>query len=218
VSLIAKVWGAAAPANSCPRPTEYAEALAGKAGLPARYLPAETAVRILHRVGASHDPEVGFIRDHREVWLIPLDDVNGAIHGWIMRGVRTKGFFSELLSPVVLGGFWNFQGFTFGKPIVLVEGIKDVLAVQRFYPYALAVLSARPTTNAITLLSKLTTRLVVIRDNDTAGADLVRKLRKSGLGFQIMDLVPPAGDPGDLFSPHTRGATEGFLRMATSIL
>ena len=197
----------------------YVEAAQGKPGLAIRYLDRPTSVALLQRwrrpEGLAQDPPaIGFMKAHPEFFLLPLDDVNGEIHGWILRSVVDKGFHSEYFTGLHTAGLWGFKGFAYGKPIVMVEGYKDVLAVQRFHPYALASLTGRVSHNLVEFLKKLTNRLVLIRDNDETGRRMARHLQDCGI--QTAVVTPPHKDAGDLFSPEYASQTDAFLRTAVA--
>lgn len=192
---------------------EYIEALSGKAGHPGRYADPKTTFRFLEQRPGSPDPFVRYLRSgHLSLFIVPLDDVNGSVHGWLVRSVDKRRFYSVMGTWAYVAGLWSFSNFTYGKTIVVVEGVKDALAVQRFYPYCLAMLTGAVSLNAIELVKRLTDRVLVIGDKDKGGDALRRRWKESGLN--VMSLPVPLKDPGDYFSRP--GVVEPFLKLVPS--
>jgi len=112
--------------------------------------------------------------------LIPCDDLSGRLWGLIVRTSDGK-FFKVFRNKLVVFGLANLGGFKFGEPLVLVEGVKDALAVSLFYPYVLAYLTAQPPKLLLQVISYLTDKVLVFVDNDRAGLQAAKNLQKRGL-------------------------------------
>lgn len=64
----------------------------------------------------------------------------------------------------------NFpKDFTYGTPIMIVEGNLDCDVVKELYPYTVATLTATLTNNQLNIITHLTNKVILAFDNDEAG-------------------------------------------------
>lgn len=98
----------------------------------------------------------------------------------VFRSLLTKDFMTITQPYTSLKnipfGLSNFYGrlngvtdFKYGMPIVLVEGLKDCLAMQSIYPFAIAMQTNRLNKGLRMVLKQITNNLVMLYDNDDAG-------------------------------------------------
>lgn len=209
--MIQELYDHSGPVSECLMP-DYREALSQKGGVQARWASSSVVTEFLQRHPGADAPLTRWIRGsgHYEIVLIPLDDLNGDVHGWVMRSNHNRGFYVDYDTCAFMAGLWNFTDFKFGTPIVIVEGVKDALAVQRFYPYCLSTITAAVTANTLAVLKCMTRRVVVVGDNDKGGRTLIKKFRDNG--FEVKSPKLPVKDPGTLFDPGKRKLVEPYLK------
>lgn len=111
-----------------------------------------------------------YFRDNPYSYLIPCDNYDGTTYGYVMRSVTGKEYRSVFNPGIEIQptfGWYDFKDFKKGTPIVLTEGVKDCLAIKRYYPHCLALLSCKTSNQIGELLSKVFTKKVLIGfDND----------------------------------------------------
>lgn len=95
------------------------------------------------------------------------------------------------------------EDFTYGTPLVIVEGNLDTDVMKQIYPYTLGALTANLTRNHIQLLGHLTNTVILAFDNDEAGHDgiesaLRRLPNMKVLKFNYKEDMKDAGDLIDL--------------------
>lgn len=129
-------------------------------------------------------------------WVVPCGTVSGNAMGYVVRGIDKHSYrmVKDPDAPQLLYGFQDFGGFVTGNPIVLCEGVKDAIYVKKMYPYTLALLGCGLMDNAVEILRRLTTRVVLALDNDSGGA-------KGGPG--VAGAVGPRGIRGLKRNPPT---------------
>lgn len=151
------------------------------------------------------------IREAGCLYVIPCDTFDSDFPlGYVMRGVGHKEY-SCVFAKSETGatfqptfGWYDFETFTSGMPIVVTEGIKDALYLKKHYPYTIAALSCKMSDSLCKLLSSLTKNVVIAFDSDTAGNTAAKtaatKLGKFGVNTKR--LVPPQElkDFGECFS------------------
>lgn len=162
-----------------------------------------------------------FFQECPILWMVPCDGPDGAILGFVLRGFRAKEYrtFAEKDTPQLMFGFHGFGDYQLGRPIVLVEGVKDQLSLARVYPYVLALLTSSVSVEAMQILGTLTRKIVLALDNDEVGRRQTIKLRKEfiGRGFQVQECYPIKKDWGDYFdSPGMEGEAATRMRAIVS--
>lgn len=78
-----------------------------------------------------------------------------------------KGVHSFYLFGLYHREYW--RDFKYNIPIVVVEGMMNVFAISKFYPYVVANLGSEVTDKKSRILSYLTSFVYIFFDNDTAG-------------------------------------------------
>ena len=70
------------------------------------------------------------------------------------------------------------EDFTYGTPIVLVEGHADRDMMKQIYPNTLAIMTSALSTNQVDVLKSLTDKVILMLDNDSAGWNGYYKAKK----------------------------------------
>jgi len=175
--FIARLYAAQ---SDCVYPSPYVEAGKHKKGKPFR----QADRRAIAGFGASDVPLscvscVRAILQADFADILPCDDLAGRLWGLLVR-TSSREFFKVFRTRFICFGLANLEGFRYGEPLVLVEGVKDAQAVSLFYPYVLAYLTAQPPQLLLQVVSYLTDKVVVFVDNDAAGLRAAKGLRKKG--------------------------------------
>jgi DNA primase len=102
--------------------------------------------------------------------MIP-NTINGTVYSLTFRNINGKKQFLKLGATTHLFyGMGNLpEDFTYGIPIVIVEGNMDCDVAKLIYPYTLATLTNSISQNQIRILAGLTNKVVIAYDNDEAG-------------------------------------------------
>ena len=157
-----------------------------------------------------------FFSIYGTVYMVPIDDYTGNLYGFLYRAVTKKSFRVTSSHPGIFYGFHDFEGFKYGQPLVLVEGIKDAEAVKRAgYLYTLAILSSTVNKTQQAILNGLTKNVIIVSDNDFFGKLHSCRLASKNLGYQVF--VPPEKDVGIIFDKESP-KTELFLKSLVRIL
>jgi DNA primase len=125
-------------------------------------------------------------------------------YGYVLRSFSGKEYrvVSEPKAGQLLFGWESFDGgFSFGVPIILVEGAKDAIFAQMVHPYSLAFLSSDLTKDTLNYLCKITDRFILAVDSDASG-DKHRKNLHRELGLRkcrVADIIPQGKDLGEYF-------------------
>lgn len=169
-------------------------------------------------------------------WLIPCETPESVI-GFVLRGWNPIDRKHKYVSFQVrngismMFGFHKFSDFSSKNgspfndtPIVLVEGIKDALFIQRVYPYALAMLTNSLTDTTCQILSHLSRRIVLALDSDKYGMKaykfMEKKLQTFGMNSFSM-YIPgslPIKDWGSAFVNDVNGICESRIKGTLSRL
>lgn len=92
--------------------------------------------------------------------------------------------------------------FSYGTPLILLEGNLDCDVMRDIYPYAVASLTSDLSTNQIQLLSHLTNKVIVAFDNDVSGNKgyymVKKKLESHGVTVHKFTHYNKLHDLGDL--------------------
>lgn len=176
-----------------------------------------SGLRTKQIVSCNISPVQEFLRGSRYLNMIPVSDYENHIYGFILRSPfnEPKRFMNLAFGDFFLYGLSSFNDFTYGKKLLLVEGVKDCEAVKLFYPYCIAYLSSFPTQRLTRLFDSMTNRVVVISDNDRSTRSMVeKKTRQCGWFFTY----PPCKDMGMVFDrDFDRSILEAYIRGVLSV-
>ena len=111
-----------------------------------------------------------YLRTSGDSVMIP-NTINGTVYSLTFRNINGKKQFLKLGATTHLFyGMGNLpEDFTYGIPIVIVEGNMDCDVAKLIYPYTLATLTNSISQNQIRILAGLTNKVVIAYDNDEAG-------------------------------------------------
>ena len=94
------------------------------------------------------------------------------------------------------------SSFTYGKPIIVVEGAFDRDVLSIIYPNVVAMLSSGLSKVYMEVLRVLTDKLILCYDNDKAGKDSevqdTRSLYKVGFTVDVLPQFSTYKDPGTI--------------------
>lgn len=145
-----------------------------------------------------------FIKDHNEVILICnmiLDEVSGII----FRALDEKAFINYGMGKGNLYGLGQLDSsFRYGDLLVLLEGAIDRDVCSLFITKnSLAVLTSTITNSQLQVIKNLTSKVLLILDNDEAGrtGEELAKKRLTKEGITVYTITKPSiiKDLGDLF-------------------
>lgn len=167
------------------------------------------------------DAICGFINENPYFWIIPLTTSDPNIHfGYVLKSYHQKQYRNVFCENHICSffGFHNFTDFTLNKPIILCEGIKDQIVINRLYPYTLACLTCGLGSDDLKAITRLTNRIILAYDMDKAGMNASKRdqerLMKSGC--RVVSAFYNAKDPGELFNNPV--GLDILNRSLTSIL
>jgi len=146
-----------------------------------------------------------------DVFVFPLTTTLGEIRGFQFRHV-TRGrkeymdFFLDRHEPCLFGLHQAIEAIWAAKAVYLVEGVFDLMPIQRAVPYVLATLTAYTNNQTARLLRRLVRRVWLGYDMD-AGGEKGHKVfqKKHGDEFEVYIVEYPKvngkqmNDPGDLW-------------------
>lgn len=135
-------------------------------------------------------PFFDFYNKSKHFWIIPCELPSGGIIGFVLRsyseidvgnGVMKKKYmiFNVKKSFPIVYGLHRFSDFKLNTPIIVSEGIKDCIFISKYYRYTISVLTSSITDSIAQMLSKITDRVIIAFDNDSAGKSGVKKSRKT---------------------------------------
>jgi hypothetical protein len=162
-----------------------------KIGEEVRLVSADEHLTILPRISYLYT----FYQQNKVSWLIPCATPLGSVYGYIIRSYTGKQYrvFTEKGAAQLLFGFEGFdERFRYGVPIVLVEGCKDAIFVQKVYPFCLAMLSSDLTKATLEWLIRVTDKFIIALDRDASGEKHRKLLRKelTARKCRVADIVP----------------------------
>lgn len=142
-----------------------------------------------------------FLRFHGEALMI-ANTVNDKVLSIVLRSINTKKEFQKVgTSKNMFYGIGMLEkDFTFGKPIILVEGHLDRDAMSQFYPNVLAITTNKLSNSQIEILSHLTNRYILMLDSDSAGQSGIKdaQRRLKNCNITIFEHLSGMKDCGDL--------------------
>lgn len=113
---------------------------------------------------------ISYLQESGDSVMLP-NKINDTIYSITFRNINgQKKFLRVGTKSFLFYGFGELpKNFTYGTPIILVEGNMDCDSVRQIYPCALATMTNAISLNQIQLLSALTNKIIVAYDNDEAG-------------------------------------------------
>lgn len=153
------------------------------------------------RLDAFH----GFIHDNPYFWMIPLKTTSDKIYGFVLKSYHQKAYRNIFCEDHICSffGFHNFKNFKFGYPLILTEGTKDAILLQKLYPFSLACLtSGLNGFDDLKAITKLTNKVILCYDNDPAGKKSSERDRERLMksGCKVALAFYNAKDVGDLYN------------------
>lgn len=127
----------------------------------------------------------GFYRRQKGFYLIP-NDFKGKIISFVIRGLTHDYYDVPCMSNArPLFGWSTFENFKKNTPIIVTEGTKDCIILQKYYPYVLALLTAGVTVANANILKAMTNKVILAYDRDSTGLketkEDIKKLQKVGI-------------------------------------
>ncbi|MEM0333615.1 MAG: DNA primase [Candidatus Aenigmatarchaeota archaeon] len=132
--------------------------------------------------------------------IFPVKKINGSIVGYVGRSISENSRSKYINSPnsdifikskVIYGLDKAFKNIISTKEAIVVEGIFDVLALHRFFPNTVGVLTANITEAQANVLSKYAKKVILMFDNDVAGLSGTEKaistLFKKGIEVKVVE-------------------------------
>lgn len=167
---------------------ETFQALKMKQGLPVKYISTKDIMSLpvdSQLIGAD-----GFYRRQKGFYLIP-NDFNNKIISFVIRGLTHDYYDTFGMSKIrPLFGWYTFKDFKKDRPIIITEGSKDCIVLQKYYPYTLALLTSGITMQNMNILKSMTSKLILAYDSDTVGKkatqDDIKKLQDKGIQVQFL--------------------------------
>lgn len=150
-----------------------------------------------------------FINAHREVILI-ANIIRGRVVGMLLRATDDKAFMDFGFRSGSFYGLGSFdKDFTYGNPIMLVEGAIDCDVAKKFITKnCLAVLTSSVSEAKAKVLACLTDKVLLFLDNDEAGhkGEITTRNRLAKYGVQVIVLpkVARIKDLGDLLDLYMK--------------
>lgn len=148
-----------------------------------------------------------FFNESKIFWVIPCDNADHDIYGFVLRAFKEKKYsmYRPPDSPQLLYGFHEFEKFSYGDPIVLVESAKCCTFIQSFYPYTLALLTDGLSFRSFMFLKQMTDKFVIALDNDDSGKENALKLNKSFRKHRLITKIvyPKMKDWADSVDGHS---------------
>lgn len=167
------------------------------------------------------------IRNANTLYVIPCDsfDSNEPL-GYILRGVTEKEYICAFYKPdkgpsfQPSFGWYDFGNFTYNKPIIITEGVKDALFIKQYYPYTIASLSCKLSESFCRFIASLTTNVLIAFDADTAGENAFKSAAKKfgAVGVNVKRFAPQGGckDFGEYFKKDLDNSMKFALNMLLS--
>lgn len=141
-----------------------------------------------------------FWTDNEYFWIVPMEVKPNEVYGFTLRGYKKEYNVFRLSGHLpVIFGLYDFENFKFGnEPIILTEGIKDALVLKTIYPYTLALNTAGLTNNSLQFVKSLSSRFILIYDNDRAGTEAASRDTNTlqNIGCRVNSVKLRLKDPG----------------------
>lgn len=145
-----------------------------------------------------------FINFHGEAVMI-ANKINDKVVALVLRSIHTKKEFMKIgITKSIFYGLGDLsKDFTYGTPIVLVEGHldRDVFS-KLIYNNTLAVTTNKLSKSQIKVLTSLTDNVILMLDNDDSGqvgiSHAIKELRKHNVKTTVLKHLYGMKDAGDL--------------------
>ncbi len=99
------------------------------------------------------------------------------------KSINSKKFYNYVINDKypLCYGFYDFFDFDFNKPIIFVEGIKDLYVIKKFYKYVIAMLTSKMNKELYNFVRyNVSKKLYMIGDNDKAGRKVLKDEKYKG--------------------------------------
>lgn len=167
-----------------------------KRGLPVKYISTKNKIKL-----PMDDKLIGyngFYQRQKGFYLIPNEYKNKII-SFVIRGLSHEYFDIHMMSPIKpMFGWYMFEDYKKGYPIIITEGSKDCIILQQYYPYVLAMLTAGVTVSNLNILSCMTNKIILAYDKDDTGVKTTKaEIKKfQDKNFLVQTLKPKRKDFG----------------------
>lgn len=159
-----------------------------KQGLPVKYVSTKDIMSLPvddQLIGTD-----GFYRRQKGFYLIP-NDFMGKIISFVIRGLTHDYYDVPCMSNMrPMFGWSTFENFKKNDTIIVTEGTKDCIILQKYYPYTLALLTAGITLSNINILKSMTNKIILAYDRDSTGlketSGDIKKLQSAGIQVQLL--------------------------------
>jgi hypothetical protein len=148
-------------------------------------------------------PINGFINDNAEVLLIP-NIINNEIVDLSIKALNSKKIlvYNKYMNfPYNIG---NLDGFKYGDPLVLVEGIADLAGIKLIRPdlHVVALKTNDIPKGMYEFYASLTNRIILLLDNDDAAkkqiSRIMARLKEKGINVENADQLDSLKDTGEI--------------------
>lgn len=161
--------------------------------------------------------KLGF-SEKRQMVTIPVHSPDGLLLGFVGRSVEGKEFKNTPNLPKAKTLFNLFRVKT-SKNIYVVESSFDAIRLDQCGLPAVATLGSNVSNFQIDLLKKYFNDIIVIADNDDAGASMVKKLKKNlSSKLTVLSLDSKYKDVGDMGDDQIRALSTDFDKSIISML
>jgi len=137
----------------------------------------------------------------------------------LFRSLTNKSFIDYGTTKGIFYGLGSLKDFTYGKPLIIVEGAADRDTLALLYPNVLATKSSSLSLLQIEILSKLTNKVILLLDNDQAGRDGTKLARKrlKEMNIRTYVMYHPRGskDIGTILDKYVEGNYTEYKRLLT---
>lgn len=167
----------------------------------------------LNKVKDMPDFLVKYLHNNGDCVVIP-NIINNIIYSLTFRTLGDRKQFLKYGNVThLLYNLGNLpQDFTYGIPLVLLEGNLDCDVMRTIYPYTVASLTSDLSSNQLQLISHLTDKVIVAYDQDDSGTmgyyNLKKKLNNLGVSVTKFKHYNNLKDLGDLIDLQIRDPEE----------
>jgi len=112
-----------------------------------------------------------FFEENPYFWMIPMTTPTNKLIGFVLRGYHQKEYrtvfnYGENIPPVF--GWEDFSDFSYNKPVVVCEGIKDAIWLKQYYKYTIALNGSSITNANLAIFKNMFSNVILCYDNDSA--------------------------------------------------
>lgn len=164
-----------------------------------------------------------------DVFVLPLTNTLGAIHGFQFRHVDRKqsgyqDYFLDRKEAALFGLGQAVEKMWETRSVYLVEGAFDLFPVQRAFPAVIATLTARPSAQTVRVLKRLVHYVWMGYDMDPTGRNGCKQFFDDhGHDFQVYIVTYPkvngsfVKDPGELWEAWGDTQMTQFIQSVTTL-